>query len=36
MLAAEVKYSINITKSEKKFVLSLYYNGSNGFFRLME
>ena len=28
---AEVKYPINFTKSEKRFVLSLHYNGSNSF-----
>ena len=28
---AEAKYPINFTQSEKLFVLSLHYNGSNGF-----
>ena len=31
-ITAEAKYSINVTKSEKKrFVLSLHYNGVNSF-----
>ena len=30
-LTAEAKYPINLTQSGKWFVLSLYYNGSNGF-----
>ena len=28
-LTAEAKYLINFTQSEKRFVLSLHYNGSN-------
>ena len=28
---AEAKYPINFTQSEKIFVLSLHYNGSNSF-----
>ena len=28
---AEAKYSINLTKSNRKFCLSLYYNESNSF-----
>ena len=31
-LTAEAKYPTNFTQSEKRFVLSLCYNGSNGFF----
>ena len=30
-ITAEAKYSINFTESEKRYVLSLHYNGSNGF-----
>ena len=30
-ITAEVKYSVNITTSRKKFCLSLHYNGSNSF-----
>ena len=30
-LAAEAKYPINFAQSGKRFVLSLYYNGSNSF-----
>ena len=30
-LTAEAKYLINFTQSEKRFVLSLHYNGSNSF-----
>ena len=30
-LTAEPKYLINFTKSERRFVLSLHYNGSNSF-----
>ena len=30
-LTAEAKYPINFTQSEKRFVLSLHCNGSNGF-----
>ena len=30
-LTAEAKYPINFTKSGKRFVLSLHYNGSNSF-----
>ena len=30
-LTAEVKYSINFTQSNRKFCLSLHYNGSNSF-----
>ena len=29
ILAAEAKYPINFTRSEKRFVLSLHYNGGN-------
>ena len=31
-LTAEVEYSINFSRSQKMFCLSLYYNGSNSFF----
>ena len=30
-LTAEAKCPINFTESEKRFVLSLHYNGSNSF-----
>ena len=30
-LTAEPKYPINFTQSEKRFVLSLYYNGRSSF-----
>ena len=30
-IAAEAKYPIKFTESEKRFVLSLHYNGSNSF-----
>ena len=30
-LTAEVKYPINFTHQNKRFVLSLHYNGSNSF-----
>ena len=30
-LTAETKYSINFSRSERKFCLSLHYNGSNSF-----
>ena len=30
-LTAESKYSIDLTESGKRFVLSLHYNGSNSF-----
>ena len=30
-LTAEAKYPINFTQSEKRFVFSLHYNGSNSF-----
>ena len=30
-LTAEVKYPINFTQPNKRFVLSLHYNGSNSF-----
>ena len=30
-LTAEAKYPSHFTQSEKKFVLSLHYNGSNSF-----
>ena len=30
-LTAEAEYSINFTKQEKKFCLSLLYNGSNSY-----
>ena len=29
--SAEAKYPISFTESGKRFVLSLHYNGSNGF-----
>ena len=31
MLTAEAQYSINFSRSNKKFCLSLHYNGSNSF-----
>ena len=31
-LAAEAKYPINFTQIEKRFALSLHYNGSNSVF----
>ena len=31
-LTTEAKYPITFTESERKFVLSLHYNGSNSFF----
>ena len=31
-ITAEAKYAINFTESGKRFVLSLYYNGTNNFF----
>ena len=31
-LTAEAKYPINFTQPNKRFVLSLHYNGSNSFF----
>ena len=31
LTTTNTKYSIHFTKSVKIFVLSLYYNGSNGF-----
>ena len=33
-ITAEAKYSINFTRSRRRFVLSLRYNGSNSFFFL--
>ena len=30
-LTAEVKYPLNFTQSERRFVLSLHYNGSDSF-----
>ena len=33
-LTAEVEYSISFSRTERKFCLSLHYNGSNGFFFL--
>ena len=30
-LTAEAKYPITLTQPRKRFVLSLYYNGSNSF-----
>ena len=30
-LTAEAKYPFHFTQSEKRFVLSLHYNGSNSF-----
>ena len=33
-LTAEAKYPINFTKSERRFVLSLHYNGSDSFLLL--
>ena len=32
---AEAEYSINFSRSERKFCLSLCYNGSNSFYLLM-
>ena len=34
-LTAGSKDPINFTKSEKRFILSLHYNGSNSFLSLM-
>ena len=34
-LAAEAEYSINFSRSNRKFCLSLHYNGSNSFYLLM-
>ena len=34
-LAAGAQYSINFSKSNRKFYLSLHYNGSNSFFLLI-
>ena len=34
-LTAEAEYSINFSRSERKFCLSLHYNGSNSFYSLM-
>ena len=31
-LTAETRYPINFTRSNKRFVLSLHYNGSESFF----
>ena len=31
-LTAEAQYSINFSRSNRKFCLSLHYNGSNNFF----
>ena len=31
-LKAEAQYSINFSRSNRKFCLSLHYNGSNSFF----
>ena len=31
-LTAEAEYSINLSRSNRKFCLSLHYNGSNSFF----
>ena len=31
-ITAEAKYPINFTKSGKRFVLSLHYNGNNSIF----
>ena len=31
-LAAETQYSVDFTRSDLKFCLSLHYNGSNSFF----
>ena len=31
MLTAEAQYSINFSRSNRKFCLSLHYNGSNSF-----
>ena len=31
-LTAEAQHSINVSRSNKKFCLSLHYNGSNSFF----
>ena len=30
-MAAEKKYSINVTKTRKKFCLNLHYNGANSY-----
>ena len=30
-LTVEAKYSINVSRSNRKFCLSLHYNGSNSF-----
>ena len=35
-LTAEAKYFINFTQSGKRFVLSVYYNGSNSFLLLVQ
>ena len=32
---AEAEYSINFLRSQRKFGLSLHYNGSNSFYLLM-
>ena len=34
-LTAGAQYSINFSKSNRKFYLSLHYNGSNSFFLLI-
>ena len=34
-LTAEAQYSINFSRSNRKFGLSLHYNGSNSFYLLM-
>ena len=34
-LWTEAQYSINLSRSKRKFYLSLHYNGSNRFFLLM-
>ena len=34
-ITAEAKYPINLAESEKQFLLSLHYNGTNSFFYLL-
>ena len=34
-ITAEAQYSINFSRSNRKFYLSLHYNGSNSFYLLM-
>ena len=35
VLGAEAQYSVNFSRSNRKFYLSLHYNGSNSFYLLM-